>query len=80
MRSFGSVAIRHPMRVCGDAPAGSTNAPEMGNSFTLLTQKQKKPTWQDTLRYLTTSAYSKAGLPEWPGCAPFRLPTSQTRR
>ena len=43
-----------------------------------VTQGTKKPTWWNTLRYSTTSAYSATSLPERPGCPSSSHPTSLT--
>src|SRR5207247_10663527 len=37
--------------------------------------KKKKPTWSNTLRYSTTSAYSSTGPPARPSCPSPRHPT-----
>ena len=39
-------------------------------------QEQKKPTWRNTLRYSTTSAYSLTNPPEVPGCPSPSHPTT----
>jgi hypothetical protein len=43
-------------------------------------QEQKKPTWQNTRRYSTTSAYSSTSPPAGPGCySPSHPTTSATK-
>ena len=39
-----------------------------------LTEKQKKPTWRNTRRYSTTSAYSSTSRPARPGCSLYSHP------
>ncbi len=39
--------------------------------------RQKKPTWPNTRRHSTTSAYSSTGLPARPGCPSPSHPTSK---
>ena len=39
-------------------------------------RKQKKPTWQNTLRYSTTSAYSSTSPPAPPSCSLASHPTT----
>ena len=36
----------------------------------------KRPTWRNTHRYSTTSAYSLTSPPEWSGCSPSSHPTT----
>ena len=54
-------------RSCRQAPRGPP---------ALLASQEKKPTWWNTRRYSTTSAYSSTSPPTQPGCPSSSRPTT----
>ena len=71
-----SVQSRSAGRRCQPARIPTLPPQPRLNAHTLSPVQRKKPTWENTLRYSTMSAYSSTNPPARPGCSSSSHPTT----